>query len=265
MLRGLARLAVMAVAVYVMVTAGMYTIQRQMMYHPPAAVLRAPPAGFQAVTLATADGLSLAAWHAPAPAGARTIVHFHGNAGLISGQLNRVLPLVAAGYGVLLVEYRGYGGNPGEPTEDGLLADGRAALAYLDSLGVAASDRVLIGESLGTGVAVAMAAEAPAAGLILLAPYTSTADVAQARYWWLPARWLIKDSYDSLSRIRRVRTPLLIVHGRRDATIDVRFGERLFEAANEPKKLVVYDNAGHNDLIAHGVIEAELAFLAALP
>lgn len=264
MIRILARVAVMAVAVYVMVAAGIYAMQRQIMYHPPEVALPAPPAGFQAVQLATADGLSLTAWYAPAPAGARTIVHFHGNAGLISGQLARVRPLVDAGYGVLLVEYRGYGGNPGSPTEAGLLADGRAALAYLKRAGVAATDIVLIGESLGSGVAVALAAETPVAGLVLLAPFTSAADVAQARYWWLPARWLIKDRYDSLRRIRRVRAPLLVVHGQRDATIDWRFGQRLFDAAREPKHLILPPKAGHNDLIAHGAIAAERSFLRGL-
>lgn len=265
MLRGLGRIAVMAVAVYVMVAAGMYAIQRQIMYHPPPAVPRAPPTGFEAVTLTTEDGLSLTAWHAPAADGGRTVVHFHGNAGLISGQLNRVRPLIEAGYGVLLVEYRGYGGNAGSPTEEGLLADGRAAVAYLAAQNIPLGDVVLLGESLGSGVAVAMAAEAAVGGLILMSPYTSTADVAQARYWWLPARWLIKDSYDSLSRIGNVRAPLLVVHGQRDGVIDWRFGERLFDAANEPKRLVLIDRAGHNDLIGNGAIAAQLEFLATLP
>ena len=262
MLATAAKIAGFCLVVYLAVVVGMYLIQRRMMYFPGGALPPAP-AGWREVTLDTDDGLTLAAWYHPAERG-YTVAYFHGNGGGIDGRDGKVAPLIAAGHGVLLVEYRGYGGNPGEPTEAGLLADGRAAVAFLRGRGVKPDGIVLLGESLGSGVAVAMAAESPVAALILEAPFTSAAAAGQRAYPWLPVKWLIKDRFDSAARIKQVRAPVLIVHGQRDGVIPVGLGTELYRLANEPKQIVILPHAGHNDMTEHGLLEIELEWLRGL-
>ena len=183
--------------------------------------------------------------------------------------------VVSAGYGLFLAGYRGYGGNAGEPSEEGLLDDARSALAWLSAEGYGADRIVLYGESLGSGVAVAMAGEAATeeasgssngrrsyAGIILEAPYSSIAEVAQARYWFVPAKWLVKDRWDSLSRIAAIRSPLLVVMGERDEVIPVALGRRLYEAAPQPKDSLFLPAAGHNNLWDHPeIVSRVLDFL----
>ena len=150
-------------------------------------------------------------------------------------------------------EYRGFGGNPGAPTEEGLFADARSTLAWLAGEGVAGRDLILYGESLGSGVATAMASElaaagTPVAGVILEAPFTSMAAAAQFHYPILPARWLVLDRYDSLSRIGGIGTRLLILHGEADRTVPFALGRQLYESAAEPKSFLPLPGIGH---VAH--------------
>jgi len=254
-------------AAYGAVVAIMYGMQRSLMYFPDRSTPDRGGAGvpeMQQVTLHTADGLELAAWYRAAGEGRKTIVYFHGNGGNIAGRGYKVKPYLNAGYGVMLVEYRGYGGNPSSPDEAGLYADGRAALDWLEAGGVPPEHTVLYGESLGSGVAVQLAGERPPAALVLEAPFTSASDVAAASYWFLPVRLLIKDRFDSIAKIGDVQAPLLLVHGERDRVVPVRFGRRLFDAANEPKKAVFLPDGHHNDLPDHGLIPEVLAFLEGL-
>jgi fermentation-respiration switch protein FrsA (DUF1100 family) len=257
------------VAAYALLVAAMYVLQRQIQYFP-ARVLPSPgEAGvpdMEVVTLQTEDGLDLVAWYASARPGPRgvtlpTIVYFHGNGGSIAGRGIRVRPFLDAGYGVLLVEYRGYGGNPDRPTEAGLMADGRAALDFLAARRVPPERTVLYGESLGSGVAVRMAAETAIAALVLEAPFSSAVDVGASAYWFLPVRFLMKDRFDSMAHIGRVTAPLFMVHGEADHVVPVRFGRRLFEAAPGRKEAVYLPHAGHNDLPAHGSTRLVLGFL----
>jgi fermentation-respiration switch protein FrsA (DUF1100 family) len=149
---------------------------------------------------------------------------------------------------MLFAGYRGYGGNPGRPTEDDLTADARLLLDWLAEQGIAPQRTVLYGESLGTGLAVQMAAERPAAAVILESPYTSIAELAQMHYWYLPAKWMILDKWNSMDYIGQIGAPLLVIHGARDRTVPARYGRRLFEAAPDPKEMLVLDRANHNDL-----------------
>ncbi len=244
-----------------------FVFQRSMMYFP-AQDLRPPAAYgvgmFEVVNLETADGLTLTSWYAPAAAGKATLVHYHGNGGHIAHRLDRMMPLVKAGYGVLLTEYRGYGGNPGKPTEPGLYADGRAALKFLAARGISGKNLVIVGESLGSGVAVKMAEEVETLGLILESPFTSAADIGQAAYFFLPVRLLMWDRFDSIDRIAEIAAPLLIIHGERDNVVPVRFGKRLFAKAVEPKQLELLPKAGHNNINHHGSTKIELEFLGNL-
>jgi len=252
---------------YLILVGTMFAAQRRMMYFPDTDLpdpVQAGVADMAPIRLETADGLTLTSWYRPAQGPNRvTLVYFHGNAGHIGGRGDKVRPYLNAGHGVLLVGYRGYGGNPGTPTEDGLYADGRAALTFLTEQGIE-TGIVLYGESLGTGVAVRMASEHHVAAVVLEAPYTSIADVAAAAYRFVPVRLLLRDRFDSLSRVTAIGAPLYLLHGEQDTTIPVHFGRRLFAAAAEPKQARFFAGAGHTDLYEHGGAEAVLGFIASL-
>jgi fermentation-respiration switch protein FrsA (DUF1100 family) len=252
---------------YAALAAGYTVIQRYLMYFPDGSLPSPGDAGapgFQAVTIRTVDGLALVSWYRPAKKGFDTIVYFQGNGGNISHRIYKTLPLVEAGYGLLLVGYRGYGGNPGKPSEDGLYHDGRAAIAYLQEQGVPNERLVVLGESLGTGVAVRMAWETRVRAVILEAPYTSTVDVGQAAYFFLPVGLLMYDRFPSIDLIAEIQAPLLVIHGEADKIIPTRFGRKLFRTARQPKEAHFLPGAGHNDMVDYGLMDIELKFLAGL-
>ena len=213
------RILVYGVLAYGALVVAVTLYQRSLLYFPGGDVPSPDQAGvpeMQPVTIRTGDGLDLLAWYRPAAGGSEalpTIVYFHGNGGNLAMRSFAVRPFLDAGLGVLLVSYRGYGGNPVCPTEQGLYRDGHAALNFLKSLGVPPELTVLYGESLGTGVAVAMAAGRQVGAVILEAPFTSAVDVAAAHYWFLPVRLLQWDRFDSLSRIGAIGAPLLVLYG----------------------------------------------------
>ncbi len=216
------------------------------------------------MTVGTTDGLVLTAWHLPAAGGRPTVLIFHGNAGTIAGRAHKARLLHDAGYGVMLAEYRGYGGNPGRPSEPGLTLDARAAIDALAARGVAPEAVVLYGESLGSGVAVRLATERPVLALILEAPFTSLIEVGKHLYPLLPVERIATDRFDSLSRIGDVAAPLLIVHGERDELVPTVMGRTLLAAAREPKRGVFPPAAGHNNLYRHGAGGTVLEFLDGL-
>ena len=173
--------------------------------------------------------------------------------------------LAQHGIATLLMDYRGYGGNAGSPSEAGLALDARAARSYVARRPDVDPARIVyFGESLGSGVAVGLAADERPFALILRSPFPSLADLGRLHYPLLPVRWLLRDRFDCLDRIRRVNCPLLVIAGTRDGIIPVAQSERLFEAAVEPKRLVRIDGADHNDyelLAGARVIEAVVDFL----
>ncbi|HEX7006526.1 MAG TPA: alpha/beta hydrolase [Alphaproteobacteria bacterium] len=253
------------VAGYLGFGALVFVFQRRLVYFPDRT--RPEPASHGAgdmrvVRYSTADGLALAAWYRPpANAGTPVIVHFHGNAGHIGDRAPLMRRYIEVGYGVLLAEYRGYGGNPGRPTEAGLYEDGRAALDFLARQGIEAGRIVLYGESLGTAVAVAVAAERPVGAVVLEAPFTSAVDIGVAVYPFLPVRWLMLDRFNLLRRIGAIRAPLLVLHGEQDETVPAAHGRRVLAAAPEPKEGRFFAAAGHDDLHAFGIVEEVVAFL----
>ncbi len=261
-----------AAVFYVVVLVLMTVLQRNFLYYPEAHLPTRAESGVASmdeVRFRGEDGVEVFAWtQPPSQEGKPWVVLFHGNAGTIAGRAYKARVFLDAGYGVMLVEYRGYGGNAGSPTEEGLFIDARAALAYLDAQGVRGAQVVLYGESLGTGVAVAMASETaqaghPAAAVLLEAPFTSAVAVAGAHYPFLPVGWLLKDRFDSLSRIQAIESPLFIVHGAKDHTVPQKLGRKLFAAAHAPKDALWVEGAAHNDLFDFAVGDALLAFLKA--
>jgi fermentation-respiration switch protein FrsA (DUF1100 family) len=254
------------VALYAAGITSLWAFQRDFMYFPDG-LPRVPPShyemlgGVHEVSFMTADGLELVAWHAPAPPNRPTVVMFHGNGGSLRGERYRLKHFKDAGIGVLLLAYRGYSGNSGVPNEEGLYADARAALDWLEKNGVASTSIVLYGISLGTGVATKMAAEREFAAVVLESPYTSTVDVAAWRFPIVPVTWLMEDRFESLARIAAITEPLLIMHGDSDSVIPQHFGRQLFEAANQPKEGFWPHGLGHGDLFDNGGFDTALKFI----
>ncbi|MEO8321634.1 MAG: alpha/beta hydrolase [Bradyrhizobium sp.] len=243
----------------------LFFAQRAFLFPVPTVARTSPQqAGFPEAeehVLDTADGEKVIVWHVTAKPGHPVILYFHGNGDFLAGFFGRFRDLIADGTGVVALSYRGYAGSSGHPSERGLRQD--AAVAYAFTRERYGADKIVAwGFSLGTGVAVAVAAEQPVGRLILEAPYTSTADVAASLFWFLPVRLVMRDQFRSDERIARVRVPLLIMHGGRDPAIPIRFGERLFALASEPKQFVRFPEGGHENLQNFGAIEAARHFIS---
>ncbi len=242
----------------------MYVFQRAMMYFPdptrtPPAAAGLPQAG--EVVLTASDGEKLVAWHVPPRGDRPVLVYFHGNGGALNLRAPRFHHVVADGTGLVALSYRGYGGSTGRPSEQGLIRDAQAAYDFAAAR-YPPGRIVLWGESLGTAVAVALAATHEVGGMILEAPFTSAADVGAAAYPFVPVRWLIKDPFRSDLRIAKVTAPILMMHSARDRVVPIRFGERLFALANEPKRFVRFADGGHDDLDNHGAQAKVQQFIA---
>jgi hypothetical protein len=249
---------------YAALVGGLYLFQRQLLYLPDRTrpeLVGLDRLGVRETMLSTEDGLSLLSWYLPPHPGQPVVAYFHGNGGHIGYRIQRLLRFARQEFGVLMLEYRGYGSNPGTPSEAGFYADGRAALAFLEREGVAPNRLVLYGESLGSGVAVQLAAQHDVAALILEAPPTSVAEVAQCHFPYVPAARLVTDRFDSLSRIGKVRAPILVLHGENDRVVPIRFGRALFNAAPEPKEGWFVPDAGHEDLVRYGALDAVVSFI----
>jgi uncharacterized protein len=257
-------LAFLAVVGYLAGLVVLFFAQRSFIFPIPQTSRTAPDAaGFGAAEehlLTTADSEKIIVWHVPAKPGHAVVIYFHGNGDFLAGLVGRFRDITSDGTGLVALSYRGYAGSSGRPSEQGLLWDAEAAHAFASAR--YGADRLVVwGFSLGSGVAVALAADQRIGKLILEAPYTSIPDIAAAAYPFLPVRWLIRDQFRSDQRIARVTAPLLIMHGARDSTISINLGERLFALAHEPKQFVRFPEGGHNDLGNYGAIETARHFI----
>lgn len=263
----LGKLTAIAACVYLAIGAALYFAQRRILYVPDPT--RVAPAAIgltyvDEVLLGTPDGETLVAWHgAPAP-GKRTLLYFHGNGGGLAGREDRIRAYRGFGFGLMMLAYRGYSGSTGAPSEAANMADAQIAYDWLRARGAAASDIVLYGESLGTGIAVRIAADNVVGGIVLDAPYTSVADIAATRYPWLPVRALLRDQYDSRALIGRLRAPLLVIHGEKDDIVPIAMGRAMYEAATVPKTMQVYPRAGHLYHLEFGSAEVVRRFVDGL-
>jgi fermentation-respiration switch protein FrsA (DUF1100 family) len=238
--------------------------QRSLMYfperlHTPPAMAGLPEA--QEVALDTKDGERVIVWHVP-PRGEKPVVlYFHGNGGALRNRVARFHALIADGNGLIALSYRGYGGSTGRPTEAGLIADAEAAYAFA-AKHYPAERIVLWGESLGSGVAVALGARHRVGRIVLEGSFTSAADVGAHAYRFLPVRLLMKDQFRSDLRVATVTAPLLFLHGGRDWVVPIALGERLYALANEPKQFVRFSDAGHEEVDMYGAQDVVRVFLA---
>jgi uncharacterized protein len=263
------RLLAIVAGAYAAFAALLYFFQRAIIYYPEKERPNAVASGvaeMAEISLKTSDGQTLGAWYKKAGAGRASVVFFHGNAGNRGDCVQKARLFMDQGFGFLVFDYRGYGGNAGSPSEEGLYMDGRAALDFLKNQGVEAAGTVLYGESLGSGVVVQMALEnalndEPFAAVVLEAPYSAIADIAAQKYPLFPARLLVRDHFDSSAKIARIKSPLFVVHGEKDETIPIEFGRKLFAHAIEPKEALWLPEAGHVDLLDYGAGEGIFRFL----
>jgi fermentation-respiration switch protein FrsA (DUF1100 family) len=228
----------------------LFLFQRRLIYPAPRANQPVIATGFQSVTLVTSDGMKLAALYRPASGGRPTIVFFHGNGDSLRGSLAATEVFAREGFGLLLPEYRGYGVNPGEPSEAGLYADGRAALAFLSGAGVSPAATVVIGNSLGSGVATQLASETILGGLVIVSGYSSLPDAAADMLGTRLVKPLVRDRFDNIAKLPKLGLPILILHGDADRTISVAQG-RALHAAAAGSEYREYHGAGHQ--LAYGV------------
>ena len=257
-------IAFVFLGLYLGIAGLLYAYQRDFLYFPDVRRPVATPANiptFKEVDLVTADGLRLLAWYVPAPEGRPVLLYFHGNGGHVGYRWDRLAQFAASGYGVLMPEYRGYGGNEGQPSEARFFGDADVAMAFLEKENIPPDRIVVYGASLGTGVATRVASEYRVAALVLEAPFTSITAMAATQFPFLPVSLMLEDRFDSLSRIARVRAPILIMQGERDQVVPPLLGQELFAAAPEPKEFWSSPDGGHDDLFRFGADEAVLDFL----
>lgn len=251
-MRVMLNIAISIAIAYTVILVLVFLFQPRLVYFPQferelALTPRSAGLDYEEVNLRAADGVKLHGWWVPAQNARGAVLLLHGNAGNISHRIGYATMFNRLGYAVLLVDYRGYGRSSGTPDEEGTYRDGEAAWQHLaGARGFKSSDIVLVGESLGGGVATHLALEHPPRALVLASTFTSVPDLGAQVYPWLPVRWLARIKYDNVSRIARVAAPVLIAHSRGDDIIPFSHGEALFAAAREPKQLLAL-SGGHND------------------
>jgi len=251
----LVKLMLVLASAYLIVGVTALVAQRKLMYFPDPT--RVPPSNFALAgvderVLKAPDGVRLVAWYGRAAPGQPTLLYFHGNAGNLANRSERVRRYLAHGLGVFILSYRGYSGSTGAPTERANVADAKLAYQALMEDGVAPEDIILYGESLGSGIAVQLAAEKPVGGIILDAPYTSIVDVAAGAYPFFPVRLFMFDRYETMRYLPDVHVPVLVIHGEDDEVIPVAMGRAVYAAARGPKEIVTFPGAGHSDHHLYG-------------
>lgn len=254
-------------AAYLGVLGWMYAQQRTILYLPRGDAVAPGTAGLpgaEALRIGTADGERIVAWYVPPRKTQPLLLFFHGNAGCLADLAPRLRRLVEGGTGLLAIDYRGFGGSTGRPTESGLHQDADAAYGAAIARGVEPGRIMVLGESLGTGVAVALAARKPVAGLVLVAPFTSAMAVAALRYPLLPVRLLMHDRFRSDLLIGKVHAPLLVVHGTADDSIPIAMGRTLYSLAPGPKTFIAVEGGGHQVLELPRVMAQVEAWIASL-
>ena len=256
------------IAFLVVVVAAMF-LEESLVYFPvayPEGDWQPEGLAFEDARFQAADGVRLHGWYVPKENARAAVLFCHGNGGNLTHRIDALDMLHRwVGASVLIFDYRGYGRSEGRPSEAGVLADARAARAWLAKREkIGEDDVVLLGESLGGAVAVDLAARDGARALVLESTFDSLPEVAAYHYPWLPVRWAMRTRFDSASTIAEYHGPLLMAHGDADTIVPIRFGRRLFEAANEPKQFVLLPGHDHNEPMPTSYYDALAEFLKQL-
>jgi len=224
--------------VYLIVTLGLYIFQRKLLYYPN---FNSHIKGdglnhsFENINIKTNDNINLKGWFHLKDPKKKTILFFHGNAGTLDNRIYKLNFLGNLDVNFLIIAWRGYSGSSGKPSESGLYEDAKSALNWLNSKGITDDKIVLYGESLGTSVAIEVGQNRNFAGIILEAPFTSMIDIGQEHYSFFPVKLLLKDKYVSKKKIRNVKSPVLVMHGKEDKIVPFYMGKKIYDLANEPK------------------------------
>ncbi len=248
----MAKYIISAIAIYFFFGFFLFFFQRKILFNV-SGVPRTPSeyglSNIEELEILTSDGVKLLAWYSKPKDDNPTLLYFHGNSFDIGERSYRIDRYIQKGWGVLLLAWRGYSGNKGYPSELNLYEDGESALNWIKSSTSTKNENiVLYGESLGTGVAVELATRYSFKSVVLEAPFTSIADIAQKRYKIYPVKYLILDKFDNISKISKILSPVLIISGKKDEVIPHSHSKKLFSKANDPKSCVFIDEAMHNNL-----------------
>lgn len=260
------RFAAVAFMAYLGVILVLLFLENTLVYHPTSAARewQPPPAPeIVDVALKSADGNTIHAWWLPAPGADSALLYLHGNAGNLSWRGGSIMKIrEQLGVSVLIIDYPGYGKSTGRPSEQGCYHAAEAAYAWLRDEQHVPSQRILIwGASLGGGVAVDLASRKECRALILIKTFTSLPDVASRLYPWVPARWIMRNRFESVKKIGDCDCPVFVTHGTTDELIPFSQGEKLYAAANEPKQFYAMDKLGHNDGLGRDMFDALKMFL----
>ena len=234
----LINILILITAIYLIITLALYFLQRKLLYYPvvnnySGDKLLVP---VEKVKITTKDNLELLAWYYDkGNKNYKTLLFLHGNAGSLENRINKINHFKDMNMNFLLLSWRGFSGNKGQPTEKGIYEDARSAIQWLKEKGLETEDIVIYGESLGTGVAVEVAQNNNFAGVILESPFTSMVDAGKTKYPLFPVRLLLKDKYESDKKIKNIRSPILIMHGEADRIVPFWMGKKMYELANKPK------------------------------
>jgi len=248
-----------AVIIYGAFVALLYLAQRSLQYFPERRRTAPSAVGLtkaEEVVLDTADSERVIVWHVPPCDKQPVFLYFHGNGGSLRWREDRFRDLIADGSGLVALSYRGDGGSTGHPTEKGLIEDAKAAYAFFGRA-LSCGTTSLWGESLGSALALTLAAENPVGCVVLEAPFTSAVDVGTQYYWFVPVQLLMKDRFRSDLRAGRVTAPILVVHRENDLVVPMALGKRLYKLIRAPKRFVSLAGGGHNDLGARAVSAAK--------
>ena len=255
------------VLIYLIILSLTYIFQRNLLYHPSENNYSGDKisVSVQKIKIKTQDELELLSWyHKKNSKDYKTILFLHGNAGSLENRIHKINHFKNMNVNFLLLSWRGFSGNNGKPTEKGLYEDARSAVRWLASIGVAEKDIIIYGESLGTGVAIEIAQNKKFAGIILESPFTSMIAAGKDKYPYLPVKFLLKDKFESDKKIKNIKSPILIMHGKVDKLVPFHMGKKIYELANEPKYFYFSDYDNHMMEYNNNLLKALKKFINSL-
>ena len=225
------------ILIYFVITVVVYFFQRKLLYHPfsPQITGKGLIHNFETINFKTSDNFELKGWFHLKNSNKKTILFLHGNAGNLDNRIDKLNFLGNMDINFLIISWRGYSGNPGNPSETGLYKDALGGIEWLNKKGISNDRIILYGESLGTAITTEVAQNENFAGIILEAPFTSMVDMGQKIYPIFPVKFLLKDKYESKNKIKNIKFPVLIMHGEKDKIVPFYMGKKMYELANEPK------------------------------
>jgi len=245
--KNLLQLVLTLLFLYFFVLVFLYFYQRNLLYHPNENNYSGDEISvdIKRVKIRTSDNIELLGWyHEKNLKDYKTVVYFHGNAGSLENRIHKLNHFQDMNINFLIIAWRGFSGNNGKPTEQGLYEDGKSAINWVAEKGVDEKNLILYGESLGTGIATHLAQNKSFAGVILETPFTSMVDAAKKFYPYIPVSLLLKDKFENYKKVNNINSPILVMHGEKDQIVPFTMGKKIYEIANEPKYsyFTKYDN-----------------------